>query len=107
MLTGLSVEKKSMSLPIVNGTLIETADDPRSRPIASVNGFHSGLARTSIFRKDEVFGAPLDAAGLGRNRASRERFSGGVVLGAGACVELNRTPKARKECISRLALSVR
>ena len=96
-----------MSLPIVNGTLIETADEPRSRPMASVNGFHSGFARTSIFRRDEVFGVPLpDAPGLRRNRASKERFSVGGVFGAGACVEFSRTPILRKGCIGRVTLRV-
>lgn len=49
------VEKKSINLPIVKGTVIETADEARRRPMAASKGFVSGFARATIFRKEEVF----------------------------------------------------
>jgi hypothetical protein len=52
-LTGFVDEKKSMSLPTVNGTLIETADETKSRPTAMSSGFFSGLARDIIFLNDD------------------------------------------------------
>lgn len=52
--TGLVVEKKSISLPIVNGTLMETADETNSSPIAWNSGFRSGFAKATIFRNEEA-----------------------------------------------------
>lgn len=91
MLTGLVVEKKSISLPIVNGTLMETADDASRRPIASVSGFHSGLAKSTILRNDDPLGDSLVPLGAGMKRARRDVFLGGGVFAAGLCVELKRT----------------
>lgn len=52
--TGLVVEKKSINFPIVNGMLIETEDETSNNPIAMSRGFRSGLARATIFRKDDA-----------------------------------------------------
>lgn len=57
-LTTLAEEKKSISLPIVNGIDIETVEDTNSSPTAVKSGFLSGFANATIFRKDET-----DAAG--------------------------------------------
>ena len=53
-LTGLALEKKSINLPIVNGTLIDTALDTESSAIATPSGFFSGIARATILRNEEV-----------------------------------------------------
>lgn len=55
LLTGLEVEKKSMSLPIVNGIDNDTEDETRRSPIAIARGLRSGLASATSFRKE----APL------------------------------------------------
>lgn len=52
--TGLVVAKKSISFPIVKGTLIETEDETSSSPMAVRRGFFSGLARATTLRKDDV-----------------------------------------------------
>jgi len=91
ILTGFVVEKKSINLPMVKGTLMETADDMSSNPIAIVSGFHSGLARATIFRKDDVLCGASVAIFAGRSRVRSDRFSfeGAEGVGGGACVELN------------------
>ena len=43
-----------MSFPIVNGTLIETALDTMSNPIAIPRGFFSGRASATILRKEDA-----------------------------------------------------
>ncbi len=43
-----------MSFPIVNGTLIDTVLDTRSRPIAIPSGFFSGSAREAILRNEDA-----------------------------------------------------
>lgn len=55
LLTGLEVEKKSMSLPIVNGIDSDTDDETKRSPIAIARGLRSGLASATSFRKE----APL------------------------------------------------
>ena len=60
--------KKSISLPIVNGTLIDTALDIMSSPIAAPNGFFSGIARETILRKEEVLLVVLPSGFVGRKR---------------------------------------
>ena len=52
--TGVGLVKKSMSLPIVNGTLMETALDTMSSPMAIPRGLRSGLASAMIFRKEDA-----------------------------------------------------
>lgn len=91
ILTGFAVEKKSINLPIVKGTLMETADDMSSNPIAIVSGFHSGFARAAIFRKDDALCGAFVAIFAGRSRVRSDRFSfvGAGGVGGGACVELN------------------
>jgi len=59
-LTGFEVEKKSISLPTVNGILIDMDDDTSKRPVAMRRGFLSGLAREIIFRKDDRFEGELE-----------------------------------------------
>lgn len=49
---GFEEEKKSISLPIVNGTLIDTADEISKSPMAIKSGFLSGFARAKIFAKE-------------------------------------------------------
>lgn len=53
MLTGFVDEKKSMSFPIVKGTLMDTAEETKRRPIAMSSGFFSGLASAAIFLKED------------------------------------------------------
>ena len=43
-----------MSFPTVNGMLIETEDETSNKPMANVRGFFSGLAKATIFRKDDA-----------------------------------------------------
>ena len=85
------MEKKSINLPIVKGTLMETADDMSSNPIAIVSGFHSGLARATIFRKDDALSGAFVPIFSGRSRVRSDRlaFEGAGGVGGGACVELN------------------
>jgi hypothetical protein len=52
--TGSLVEKKSMSLPIVKGMVMETEDDAKSSPVAMRRGFFSSFARDAIFRKEDA-----------------------------------------------------
>lgn len=58
VLTGLVVVKKSMSLPMVKGTLMDTALDTMSSPMAIPRGLRSGLAREMILRKEDALFAP-------------------------------------------------
>ena len=58
------VVKKSINLPMENGTLIDTAEETRSKPIAISKGFFSGLAKATIFLKDEEL-----CCGVARNAA--------------------------------------
>lgn len=53
ILTGFVDEKKSMSFPMVNGTLMETAEDTRRSPTAMSKGLRSGLARATILLNDD------------------------------------------------------
>ena len=62
----------------MNGTLIDTALDMRSRPIAIPNGFFSGRASATIFRNDDALFVE-SCAFEGRNRLHRDFF---VVDGA-------------------------
>jgi hypothetical protein len=75
ILTGFVVEKKSINLPIVKGTLMETADEVSSNTIAMVSGFHSGLARATIFRKDDALSGTFVVIFAGRRRDRSDRFS--------------------------------
>ena len=43
-----------MSFPIVNGTLIDTVLETRSKPIAMPSGFFSGRARAAILRNEDA-----------------------------------------------------
>ncbi len=52
--TGFGVEKKSISLPTVNGMDIDTVDETKSKPTAMDSGFRSGFARATILRNEEV-----------------------------------------------------
>ena len=52
-LTGPVDEKKSMSFPMVKGTLMETAEDTKSNPTAMSKGFRSGFASATILLKDD------------------------------------------------------
>ena len=74
-LTGFSVEKKSINLPMVKGTLIETADEVSNNPIAIVSGFHSGFARATIFRTDDVLSGAFVIIFAGRSRDRSDWFS--------------------------------
>jgi hypothetical protein len=76
ILTGLDEEKKSIILPTVKGTLIDTAEEINNSPTAMSNGFLSGLARAKILRKEETFCGVLLRIGAGRNRASIVVFLG-------------------------------
>lgn len=81
-IVGLGEQKKSISLPIVNGTLIDTADDRKSRPMAMSRGFFSGLARDTIFRNDDDELVPSSALpktteGARARRAKIEGAGGG------------------------------
>jgi hypothetical protein len=69
-------EKKSINLPTVKGTLIDTVEDINNSPMAMSNGFLSGLARATILRKEETFCGVLLRIGAGRNRASNEVLFG-------------------------------
>ena len=62
----------------MNGTLIDTALDMRSRPIAIPKGFFSGRASATIFRNDDALFVE-SCAFEGRNRLHRDFF---VVDGA-------------------------
>ena len=66
--TGLDEEKKSINLPMVKGTLIDTVEETNNSPIAMSNGFFSGLAKAKILRKDETFWGVLLRIGAGRKR---------------------------------------
>lgn len=97
-LTGFVVEKKSISLPIVKGTLIDTVEDTSNRPMAIVNGFHSGLASDIILANEEVLFGSFGANDEGIKRERSDRFAAGLEIGeaegggdgGGAdCVELN------------------
>jgi len=95
-----------MSFPIVNGTLIDTAEDVNSRPIAMSSGLLSGLAKAMIFLNEEVFCGVLAATEAGRSRDKSDFFGvdddGVLVAGVDeedalelglddvGCVELNR-----------------
>ena len=68
VLTGLDEEKKSINLPMVKGTLIDTVEDINNSPTAMSNGFLSGFARAKILRKEETFCGVLLRIGAGRNR---------------------------------------
>ncbi len=57
--TGLGEEKKSISFPIVNGMLMDTAEEASKRPMAISSGLRSGFAKATIFRKDEGPWGPL------------------------------------------------
>lgn len=83
ILTGLVVEKKSINLPTVKGTLMETADEASSNTIAIVSGFHSGLARATIFRKDDALSGAFVTIFAGRSRDRSDRFSFGGAGGVG------------------------
>ena len=76
VLTGLGEEKKSINLPMVNGTLIDTAEEMSNSPMAMSNGFLSGLARAKILRTEEAFCGVLLKIDAGRNRASVVIFLG-------------------------------
>jgi hypothetical protein len=41
---------------MVNGMLIDTEDETKSKPMAISNGFRSGLARDMIFRNEDAVG---------------------------------------------------
>ena len=79
-LTGFVVEKKSMSFPIVNGTLIDTALDTMSRPIAMPSGFFSGIASATILRKDDAVLAE-SCVSAGRKRFHMDFFGAGGLGG--------------------------
>jgi len=66
----------------VKGILIDTVEDSRSNPIAIVNGFFSGLARATIFRKDDMFWESLLMNGNMRdhNEGLGVGVDGGFVL---------------------------
>jgi hypothetical protein len=72
----LGEEKKSISLPTVKGTLIDTAEEINNSPIAMDSGFLSGLARAKILRKEDTLCGALPIIGAGRNRASEVVLSG-------------------------------
>jgi hypothetical protein len=72
----LDEEKKSINLPMVKGTLIDTVEDINNSPMAMSNGFFSGLARAKILRKEETFCGVLLRIGGGRNRESIVVFLG-------------------------------
>jgi len=88
-LTGLGDAKKSISLPIVKGTLIDTADESSRRPMAISKGFRSGLASANIRCIDETDLGPFPSFD-GRKRVNMLFFCGAGVCDS-ACVELNRT----------------
>lgn len=73
--TGSAEEKKSISLPIVKGMLIETDEDTSSNPIAVARGFRSGFASPTIFRKDDA-DLGVSANVEGRTRDKTEGFGG-------------------------------
>ncbi len=79
-LTGFAFEKKSMSFPMVNGTLIDTALDTMSKPIAIPSGFFSGTASETILRNDDAVLAE-SCVSAGRNRFHMDVFGGGGVGG--------------------------
>ena len=89
ILTGLDEEKKSIILPTVKGTLIDTAEEINNSPTAMSNGFLSGLARAKILRKEETFCGVLLRIGAGRNRASTVVFLGVTFCWDEDWVELN------------------
>lgn len=41
---------------MVKGMLIDTEDETKSKPMAIISGFRSGLARDTIFRKEDAVG---------------------------------------------------
>jgi hypothetical protein len=52
--TGVAEEKKSMSFPMVNGMLMDTDEETKSRPIAAAKGLRSGFASETIFLNDDA-----------------------------------------------------
>ena len=66
--------KKSMSRPMVKGTLMETALETMSRPMAIPSGLRSGFARARILRKEEAL-LVVSCASAGRNRLHSDFFS--------------------------------
>ena len=64
-----------MSFPIVNGTLIETELETRSRPIAMPSGFFSGSARAAILRNEDAL-LPDSCAFEGRKRLHIDLLGG-------------------------------
>ena len=64
-----------MSFPIVNGTLIETVLETRSRPIAIPSGFFSGSARAAIFRNEDAL-LPDSCAFEGKKRLHIDLLGG-------------------------------
>ena len=65
-LTGSVVVKKSMSFPTVKGMLSDTVDDTRSKPIAIVKGFLSGLVSATILRSEAADDLPSPLLGAER-----------------------------------------
>jgi hypothetical protein len=53
--TGDVDEKKSISLPTVNGMLIDTDDETKRSPIPMRRGLRSSFASETIFRSEDVF----------------------------------------------------
>lgn len=79
---------------------MDTAEDTSKRQMASVNGFHSGLASATIFGNEDVVSGPFSVIDLGKKRERMERLAGGegvlelgVAVASGVragFVELNR-----------------
>ena len=55
--TGLAEEKKSMSLPMVNGMLMDTDEETKRRPFAVAKGLRSGFASETILLNDDALSA--------------------------------------------------
>ncbi|PPQ98367.1 hypothetical protein CVT26_013623 [Gymnopilus dilepis] len=57
---------------------MDTAEETKSNPMAIARGFFSGLARDTIFRKEEALSGAFPATEAGRKRESNEPFDFGV-----------------------------
>lgn len=75
---------------MVNGMDMDTLDETSNNPTAVNSGFFSGLARSTIFRKDVTFCAVDEGDGVRRERREgfREFALSGVGAGAGLFVSL-------------------